>query len=70
MEQIRAAMAGIVNRLLVQPGESVEAGQDVIVLESMKMEIPVASNFGGVVAEIRVEPGAFVNEDDVLVVLE
>ncbi|MFS8640387.1 MAG: acetyl-CoA carboxylase biotin carboxyl carrier protein subunit [Symbiobacteriaceae bacterium] len=68
--QIQAEMAGIVQEVLVREGQAVEAGQDVVILESMKMQIPVASPAGGTVRSVRVKPGDFVNQGDVLIELE
>jgi acetyl-CoA carboxylase biotin carboxyl carrier protein len=70
MTPITASMAGNVWKVLVQVGDTVEAGQDVIILESMKMEIPVSAESGGVVKEVKTAEGEFVNEGDVLIVLE
>ncbi|WP_236011108.1 acetyl-CoA carboxylase biotin carboxyl carrier protein subunit [Alicyclobacillus fructus] len=70
MATVQANMAGIVLRVLVQPGDRVEAGQDVVMLESMKMEIPIQAEQGGVVAEVLANEGDFVNEGDDLVRLE
>jgi acetyl-CoA carboxylase biotin carboxyl carrier protein len=70
MKEITASMAGTVLNVLVSVGDSVSAGQDVVVLESMKMEVPVASEVAGTVREIKANPGDFVNEGDVLVTLE
>jgi acetyl-CoA carboxylase biotin carboxyl carrier protein len=65
-----ATMAGTVLSVLVEVGGTVEDGQDVIVLESMKMEVPVQADASGKVANIHVQPGDFVNEGDVLIDLE
>jgi acetyl-CoA carboxylase biotin carboxyl carrier protein len=70
MNQVVANMAGTVWKIVVNEGEQVSSGQDVIILESMKMEIPHAAEQDGVVKEIKVQEGDFVNEGDVLVVLE
>ena len=70
MKKIEANMAGTVLQVLVQPGDRVEAGQDVVVLESMKMEVPIQSEISGTVAGVKVETGSFVNEGDVLIELE
>lgn len=70
MTQLKAAMAGTVFTVNVTEGEEVQAGQVVIVLESMKMEIPVETDVTGKVASINVQVGDFVNEDDVLAVIE
>jgi acetyl-CoA carboxylase biotin carboxyl carrier protein len=70
MKQVVASMAGTVLQILVNPGDAVSEGQDVVVLESMKMEVPVASDHSGTVTSVRVEIGSFVNEGDVLLELE
>lgn len=70
MKDITAAMAGTVLQVSVEKGERVEKGQEVAVLESMKMEIPVESAHEGEVEEIKVEVGDFVNEGDVLIVIK
>jgi acetyl-CoA carboxylase biotin carboxyl carrier protein len=70
MSQVVASMAGSVWKIVVSVGDKVEEGQDVIILESMKMEIPVASESSGVVKQIHVQEGDFVNEGDVLLELE
>ncbi|NCU16181.1 acetyl-CoA carboxylase biotin carboxyl carrier protein subunit [Pallidibacillus pasinlerensis] len=69
MNKIQAEMAGTIFQVLVSEGEKVEEGQVVIVLESMKMEIPVESNVSGEIETIHVAEGDFVNEGDVLVTL-
>lgn len=70
MSQVRAAMAGTVINVLVSVGEQVSSGQDVVMLESMKMEVPQSAEGSGVVKEIHVAIGDFVNEGDVLVSFE
>jgi acetyl-CoA carboxylase biotin carboxyl carrier protein len=70
MNQVVANMAGTVWKIVVNEGEQVSSGQDLVILESMKMEIPHAAEQDGVVKEIKVQEGDFVNEGDVLVVLE
>ncbi len=70
MHEVVALMAGNVWKIVVQVGDVVEEGQDVVILESMKMEIPVSSQVSGVVKAIRVQEGDFVNEGDVLIEIE
>lgn len=67
---VRATMAGTVWKVLVQPGDRVEAEQEVVILESMKMEIPVAAERSGTVRSLQVKPGDFVNAGDLLMELE
>ncbi|HYG94888.1 MAG TPA: biotin/lipoyl-binding carrier protein [Nocardioides sp.] len=66
---IRAEMVANVLSVDVAEGDSVAAGDTVVLLESMKMEIPVIAETGGVVAAIKVAPGDVVQEGDLLVSL-
>ncbi len=68
-EEIRAEMVANVISVLVTAGESVTAGQPVVIMESMKMEIPVLAEFGGQVARVNVDAGDVVQEGDVMVEL-
>lgn len=70
MSQVVASMAGSVWKIAVSVGDEVGEGQDVVILESMKMEIPIAAESSGVVKQIHVQEGDFVNEGDVLLELE
>jgi acetyl-CoA carboxylase biotin carboxyl carrier protein len=70
MKEITASMAGTVFNILTSAGEEVQVGQQVLILESMKMEIPVESTEAGKVVEIKVNVGDFVNEGDILLVIE
>ena len=54
---IVAPMPGTVEQILVQPGDSVERGQTVIIMESMKMELEIAAHRAGVVKRVAVEQG-------------
>ncbi len=68
-EEIRAEMVANVISVLVTVGEAVTAGQPVVIMESMKMEIPVLAEFGGQVARVNVDAGDVVQEGDVMVEL-
>jgi acetyl-CoA carboxylase biotin carboxyl carrier protein len=70
MRVIAAPMAGTVSRLLVQAGDAVTSGQDVVILESMKMEIAVQADAGGTVKGVQVSEGEFVDEGSILLELE
>lgn len=70
MKEIMSSMAGTVLNIMVSNGDEITNGQEVIMLESMKMEIPVDSQTSGKVLEVKVQIGDFVNEGDVLLVLE
>ena len=67
---IPAPMSGSVLEVLVKPGDAVRVRQDVIVLESMKMEIPVECPEAGTVAEVLVSPDETVEEGQALVRVE
>jgi acetyl-CoA carboxylase biotin carboxyl carrier protein len=66
---VEAHITGTVWRIEVEVGDVVEEGDTVVVLESMKMEMPVEAEDDGVVREIRCEEGQTVSEGDTLVVL-
>jgi acetyl-CoA carboxylase biotin carboxyl carrier protein len=68
--ELRAELMGTVWKILKRAGEKVGAGESVVILESMKMEIPVAAAQAGTVREVRVAEGAVVQEGDVLAVVE
>jgi acetyl-CoA carboxylase biotin carboxyl carrier protein len=70
MPEIEAHITGSVWKIEVGVGDSVADGDTVVILESMKMEIPVESEEDGTVKEVRCAEGQSVSEGDVLVVLE
>ena len=70
MKGITSNMAGTVFKILVQAGQQVADGDDVVILESMKMEVPVSADQSGSVLRVAVAEGDFVNEGDLLVELE
>ncbi len=70
MKRIVSNMAGVVLEFLVKPGEKIAVDQDVVMLESMKMQIPIQSSVDGVVKTIRVNEGDFVDDGDVLMEVE
>ena len=65
-QQLRAEMAANVWKVLVTAGQSVAEGDTVVILESMKMEIPVVAEAAGVIAAVPVSEGDVVNEGDLL----
>jgi acetyl-CoA carboxylase biotin carboxyl carrier protein len=68
--EVEAHITGTVWKIECQVGERVDEGDTVVILESMKMEMPVEAEDAGVVMEILCEEGQAVNEGDTLVVLE
>jgi acetyl-CoA carboxylase biotin carboxyl carrier protein len=67
---IPAHITGTVWKIEVAVGDEVDLDDTVVILESMKMEMPVEAEDAGVVKEIKVEEGESVSEGDTLVVLE
>ncbi|WP_077213077.1 acetyl-CoA carboxylase biotin carboxyl carrier protein subunit [Bacillus dakarensis] len=70
MSKVISSMAGTVWKIVVNEGDQVQEGQEVVILESMKMEIPIEAEASGTVKELKVNEGDFVNEGDVLLVIE
>jgi biotin carboxyl carrier protein len=68
--EVRTELTANVWQVHVEVGQTVAEGDVLVILESMKMEIPVESPRGGVVREVRVKPDDVVQDGDVLVVLE
>ena len=69
MPDIEAHITGTVWKIECQVGDEISEGDTVVILESMKMEMPVEAEDPGTVTEIRCEEGQSVQEGDVLVVL-
>jgi acetyl-CoA carboxylase biotin carboxyl carrier protein len=70
LTDIEAHITGTVWKIEVEIGDTVEEGDAVVILESMKMEMPVEAEDPGVVTEILCTEGQSVSEGDTLVVLE
>ena len=70
MADIEAHITGTVWKIEFKVGDDISDGDTVVILESMKMEMPVEAEDDGKVAEIKCEEGQSVSEGDVLVVLE
>ena len=68
-EEILAPMSGTIFKLLVAVGDQVEADDETIILEAMKMETPIFAPCDGTISEIRVKEGDAVSEDDVLALM-
>ena len=68
--EIRSPSVGSVTEILVQAGSTVTEGQELLMIEVMKMLIPVVTGVSGKVSAIMVTPGQMVQEGDVLMVLE
>lgn len=70
MSEVTAPMAGKVIDVKVAVGDEVNEDDELIILEAMKMEMPVVSTASGKVKEIKCSKGDAVGADDVLVVIE
>ncbi len=70
MAEVMAEMVANVWKVVVAPGQEVGEGDPLVILESMKMEIPVETPVAGTVREVRVAEGGVVQEGDVIAVIE
>ncbi|HEU5191802.1 MAG TPA: biotin/lipoyl-binding carrier protein [Methylomirabilota bacterium] len=69
-EEVKAHITGVVFQITSKAGDRLAAGDPVVVLESMKMEIPVEAPRAGVVREIKVAEGQTVQEGDTIAVID
>lgn len=69
-EIIKTSMPGRVIKILVEPGEKVEVGAGIIIIEAMKMENEIQCRHSGVVKKLNVKPGQTVESEVVLVEIE
>ena len=67
---IKSQIQAIVWKISVEIGDKINEGQEVIILESMKMEIPIISDTTGIVESMLVEEGDTVNEDQILIIIK
>ena len=70
MAEIKAPMPGKICEILVKPGDSVAQDQEVVVLEAMKMEMPIVTTVAGKVISVSCHVGDAVQGEDVLIVVE
>jgi len=70
VSEITAPMGGKIIDIKVNPGDTVNEGDEVVIIEAMKMELPVVSSASGTVKEIKCKKGDAVEADAVLIVLE
>jgi len=68
--EVRAHITGTVWKIEAKPGTQVNEGDVVVILESMKMEMPVEAPCGGTVKEIKIKEGEAVDEGKVLAIIE
>lgn len=67
---VEAEMVANVWKVLVAPGATVSSGDTLMILESMKMEIPVEAPVDGTVSSVNVEEGGVVQEGDIIAVID
>ena len=67
---IKSQIQAIVWKISVEIGDKINEGQEVIILESMKMEIPIISDTTGIVESILLEEGDTVNEDQIVIIIK
>ncbi|WP_419920182.1 biotin/lipoyl-binding carrier protein [Candidatus Poriferisodalis sp.] len=67
---VRAELTATVWKVVAEVGAAVSAGDELVILESMKMEIPVAAPEAGTLAALNVNEGDAISEGDVLAVIE
>ncbi|MEV4174400.1 biotin/lipoyl-binding carrier protein [Nonomuraea sp. NPDC049709] len=70
MAEVRAEMVANVWKVVVNEGDSVSDGDTLVILESMKMEIPVLAEDDGVVSQLKVAEGDVIQEGDLIAVIE
>jgi biotin carboxyl carrier protein len=70
MPEVRAEITANVWQVRVEVGQSVEVGDELVILESMKMEIPVIAPLAGTISELAVAPDDQVTEGDLIAVIE
>ncbi|MEV0144068.1 MULTISPECIES: biotin/lipoyl-binding carrier protein [unclassified Nonomuraea] len=70
MAEVRAEMVANVWQVVVSEGDTVSDGDTLVILESMKMEIPVISEDDGVVTQLKVNEGDVIQEGDLIAVIE
>lgn len=68
--EIRASMTGTIWKIQVKEGDSFAAGDAVVILESMKMEIPIEAEESGTVGSILMKEGDVIEEDAVILIYQ
>ena len=68
--ELETPVTGVVWKVMAEPGAKVAAGDPVVIMESMKMEIPVEAPADGTITEVLVAEGAPARQDDPVAVLE
>lgn len=69
-EEVRAEIVASVLEVVVSAGQSVREGDTLVLLESMKMEIPVLAEVAGTITALEVEPGQNIKAGDLIAIIE
>ena len=67
---VLSEVTGSIWKILVKVGDIVQEGDQLLICESMKMEIPVEAEEGGIIFEIKVNEGDLIKDDDILMIIE
>ena len=70
MAEVRAEMVANVWKVVASPGDVLSDGDTIVILESMKMEIPVVAEDPGTLTELRVTEGQVVQEGDIIAIVD
>tara|TARA_Y100001970_G_scaffold287591_1_gene412644 strand:+ start:1675 stop:1884 length:210 start_codon:yes stop_codon:yes gene_type:complete len=68
--EVKSQIKAIVWKVIKQPGDMVEIDDEIIILESMKMEIPISSEYKGKIKSIEINEGDEVDEGQTVAILE
>jgi biotin carboxyl carrier protein len=63
---VTSPMPGVISAVLARPGQAVQPGDDLVILEAMKMENEIKAPFGGLVERVHVKPGQTINQGDLI----
>jgi acetyl-CoA carboxylase biotin carboxyl carrier protein len=70
VHEVRAEITASVWKVVVEEGQMIAEGDEIVILESMKMEIPVVADVPGVIRELHVEPSQTVQEGDLIALID
>ena len=68
--EVKSQIKAIVWKVLIETGDTVKIDDEIVILESMKMEIPISSEFNGKIKSIEVSEGDEVDEGQVVAIIE
>ena len=68
--EVQAHITGTVWKIVTKVGDKVNEGQEIMILESMKMEMPVESTASGTIKEFKVKEGSAVKEGETVAIIE